>query len=165
VDTFDDASPIHRGLAIKYQNQNPFVDEAGALLATRFEAGRDQEESDRKDAALLGSMGRLYPLFNGIYQRYVKAQAQAGPQPPRHPSPNPPSPPAELAGPGVEADTTPAAPVVGESAYRRANDAETHGGKISAEHGERALRYMREKDCSWAEAVFMTNDPAGGRGR
>jgi hypothetical protein len=167
VDTFDSVSDIHRKLAIKYQKENSFVDEAGALLATKFEADRDQGESDRKDDELRAMMDRLYPEFQRHHDEYARAVAEGRTPPapgrrgegPRHPSPNPPAPPPELAGPGIEADTTPAAPVVPESTYRRANDAETHGGKISAEHGEKALAYMREHECSWAQAVFMTNTP------
>jgi hypothetical protein len=162
VDSFDEASPTHRKLAIRYQLENPFVDEAGALLATQFEADRDQEESDRKDEELRAMMDRLYPEFQKHHDEYARAIAEGRTPPmpgrrgegPRHPSPNPPRPPGPEPGPEIHAPMPPPPPAdLGQAAERFLRDA---GGRISERHAAQALAYQRANPCSWAEAVYLT---------
>jgi hypothetical protein len=167
VDTFDTAGDIHRRLAVRYLRENPWVGEDGALAATAFEAQQQLAEQDEGDRDFLARFARLYPEWQKHYDAYTAAVAEGREPPmpgrrgegPRHPSPNPPRPPGPEPGPEIHAPTTPAAPVVEASAYRRADEAEAHGGRISPRHGEAALRYLRQHECSWAEAVAAT---AGG---
>jgi hypothetical protein len=51
-----------------------------------------------------------------------------------------------------------------EKVYRAGNDAEARG-EVDEGHFERALELVRRESCGWQEALYMTNDPAGGRGR
>jgi hypothetical protein len=157
VDTFDEASPIHRRLAIKYQNENPWVSADGALLATQFESDRAQEESDRLDDEFRAMMDRLYPEFQKHHDEYARAIAEGRTPPvpgrrgeePRHPSPTPPG---SLDGltPVEPGPALPALGLPGTGAARAAY------GRISPRHGEAALRYLRQHECSWQEAVAAT---------
>jgi hypothetical protein len=171
VDTFNSASPIHRKLAIRYQLENPFVDEAGALLATQFEADRDQEESDRKDDDLRAMMDRLYPEFQRHHDEYARAVAE-GREPPvpgrRGEGPRHPPPPHDAyepggvePGPAIDAGMPPPPPA----------DLEGVAGDDGRERPravvEAARRYAREGGVSYAagvEKVYRLGNEAEARG-
>jgi hypothetical protein len=161
VDETEALDPLHARLAEKYLRDQPWSGWDNAVSATAYQFQQDLEERDRGDDETRARMDRLYPEFAAWYADFVARQAAGGFEPPAHPSPNPPAPGGtEPLPPAVHAGTTPAAPVVPESVYKYANQQETHHGKISEEHGERALRYMRDNGCSWQRALFMTNtDP------
>jgi hypothetical protein len=156
VDTYYE-SDIHRRAAERYMAENPYVDEAGAALATKFESDRELEARDEGDEEFLGRLHRLWPNFHGMYQRFVHAQAAEGPEGPRHPSPNPPRPPGPEPGPEIHAPMPPPPPAdLGQAAERFLRGA---GDRISERHAAEALAYQRANDgCSWAEAVYLTRE-------
>jgi hypothetical protein len=46
-----------------------------------------------------------------------------------------------------------------ERIYETANREENRGGQIGEGHCERALQFMRDQACSWAEALYRTAPP------
>jgi hypothetical protein len=160
VDETESLDPLHAKLVEKYLRDQPWSGWDNAVAATRYAALQEREEEDRLDDEFKAMMRKHYPMFEAHYARFVRERAEAA-EPPRHQSPNPPvADGTEPLPPAVHADTTPPAPVVPESVYKYANQQETHHGKISPEHSEKALAYMRERGCSWQQALFLTNtDP------
>jgi hypothetical protein len=152
VDTFDTASDIHRRLAVQYQRENPWMDEQAALTATQFEADQELAERDEGDRRFKLMMARLYPEFQKHYDEFAKAIAEGRePVVPARPPRHQPPPHDVYETPGLEpGPALPALGLPGTGAARAAY------GRISPRHGEAALRYLRQHECTWQEAVAAT---------
>jgi hypothetical protein len=160
IDTLETIDPLHRNLAEKYLRTTPWASEDTAIEATRYQFEQGREEEDRKDEALRALMRKHYPLFEVHYQRFVHERAAAAAEP-RHPSPNPPSPPAELAGPGIDAGMPPP-PLADLTSVPGPDGRERPRAVVEA-----ARRYQREGGLSYAAAVekiYRTANDAEARG-
>jgi hypothetical protein len=151
-ETLENLDPLHRRLAEQYLRSTPWASAGTAAEATAFEAASRRAEEEEKDAQFEAMLARLYPEFRRIHDEFARAIAEGREpvvpaRPPRH------QPPPRHEPVGIEPG--PALPALG---LPKSGAARAAYGRISAAHGERALRYLRRNDCTWDEAVDRTRE-------